>query len=251
MRLTILLSAAAAMFVAACGGDGGGGAGGSAASSGAGGAAVSSATSSSIGASSGGGSGGEGGSSDGVVSASIATLAGCARPRIVGPFLPEEADVIALGRFTFAELTVTLDSFSYVAEPERGQCADVVTEVVYFASGDERPPESPDPGDVHAVAVPPSGGGEVVVTLDPPLALTSARPFAFVGVRMAAVDDESICIVGCPASEAPDANWWSSAPSAPFGWDRLVDSSPGDEPSTPDDGLAWDYVFSVSGRTTP
>lgn len=241
MRLMALCVVSAAAFVAACGEGEGGGSGGAAASSGVGGAA-STSDSTASGEGSGGGSG-TGGA--GAVSASIATLDGCARPRIVGPSLPDEAGAVALGRFTFAELPVVLDAFAYVAETARGQCGDLETEVVYFASSSAAPAE--EPVDVHVLAVPQSGGGDVSIALDPPLVITPEQPFAFVGVRMAADGDRSICVIGCPGSERPDDNWWSSAPAAPYGWDRLVDSAPADEPGTPGDGLAWDYVFSVTG----
>lgn len=241
MRVMALCVVAAAVLVTACGDSDGGGYGGAASSSGDGGAATSSAASTSTSVTSGDGSGGWGGA----VSASVATLDGCARPRIVGPSLPDEAGAVALGRFTFAELPVVLDAFAYVAETARGQCGDLETEVVYFASSSAAPAE--EPVDVHVLAVPQSGGGDVSIALDPPLVITPEQPFAFVGVRMAADGDRSICVIGCPGSERPDDNWWSSAPAAPYGWDRLVDSAPADEPGTPGDGLAWDYVFSVTG----
>jgi hypothetical protein len=239
----VLCVAAAAVLVTACVDSDSGGSGGAASSSG---AATSSAASTSVSAAAGEGSGGGGGTGGGAVSASIATLDGCARPRIVGPSLPEEAGTVALGRFTFAELPVTLDAFAYVAEVARGQCGDLETDVVYFASSSATPAE--EPPDVHVLAVPPSGGGDASIALDPPLVLTPEQPFAFVGVRMAAEGERSVCVVACPGSERHDDNWWSSAPSAPYGWDRLVDSAPGDEPNTPGDGLAWDYAFTVSGH---
>lgn len=244
MRL-MTLCVVAAVIGAACSGGDGGGSSGTSTSSGAGDAAANSSAPASTSATSGGGAGGGGGSGGGAVSASIATLDGCARPRIVGPSLPEEAGAVALGRFTFAELPVTLNAFAYVAETARGQCGDLGTEIVYFASSSETPSEAP--ADVYVLAVPPLGGGDVAIALDPPLTLTPERPFAFVGVRMAAEGERSVCIVACPNSERHDDNWWSSAPAEPYGWDRLVDSAPADEPGTPGDGLAWDYVFSVAG----
>jgi hypothetical protein len=159
--------------------------------------------------------------------------------------LPDEADVVALGRFAPTVLPITLETFSFVGELGRGQCADLPTEVVYWPSASEAPEEAP--AGAHVVQVP-STAGEVTVALDPSLELTTAQPYAFVGVRLAAADDESVCIVGCAGSERLDDNWWSSAPGAPYGWDRLVDSAPNDDPGTPGDGLAWDYVFSVTGR---
>lgn len=244
MRLTWTL-VALLILVTACGIGGGTPSGSDDGAGGAGGSITVSVASSSVVSTSSAGPGGAGGTGgEGGVIASIATLDGCASPRIVGPQLPEEAGALALGRFTLETLPATLETFRFVGEPSRGQCADMATEVVYWASASAVPEETP----TDAVAVPvPSTDGEVTVMLDPPLELTPERPYGFVGVRMAASGDSSACIVACPGSERPDDNWWSSAPVAPYGWDRLVDSAPNDDPATPGDGLAWDYVFTVSG----
>lgn len=251
MRLTLLRAAAALILTTACGAEDAGAGGGTTTTSAGGGATSATAASSTSAATTGGGGAGGGGGEEGAggsdaVFAAIATIDNCAGSRIVGPLLPDEAGVIALGRFTFAELPVTLETFSYVTDVARGQCADLATELIYFASSNATP--SDEPTDARVVVVPPSGGGDASIALTPPLTLTRERPFAFVGVRMAADGDRSICVVGCPGSERADDNWWSSAPAAPFGWDRLVDSAPNDDPDTPGDGLAWDYVFAVSGR---
>lgn len=207
---------------------GGGSASSADAAAGSGGAS-STATSSSAGGAggdmdeTGAGVGGDGGP----IVLSIGSAEGCAGSLRKVAAAPHESGAIALGRFDAPSLPFEVNEFRYIA------CDNSAHEVVYF-SGGETPDDNPPLVSVGEVEHPTD---ETTVMFDSPVALSHEKPYLYVGIRMIADDTTTTCVVACRPGEHGSSNYWSSAPDAPYGWHSLWD-----------DGLEYDYLFSVVGQ---
>jgi hypothetical protein len=136
----------------------------------------------------------------------------CPDPYVNAPPLPEARNAVAAVHFG-PEVPSSVFAVRFVGALG-GQCADVPTEIVYWASASEVPDDVPEGARTQAV---PSVAGEVLTRLDEPVEVTEDRPYFFVAIRLAEEGGKTVCLVGC--RRFVGSPWWSlDAPRAPYDW---------------------------------